>query len=170
MCWISTRSLRSEQASRLLRRVTLPDGGRETYALAPKAWTSAALRLRVRAQGYAQHLCVLRAQERMAASGHYRATYGGGFRLGYVAAGGRALSTSREGAGGPRQPKHSQPGLVVQGVRAGGSQAPVAPAGVPPHPQARLLAEHGGDRALGALSAVFGASHPRCREAYTVPG
>src|SRR5215217_2795084 len=102
----------------------------------------------------------------MAASGHYRATYGGGFRLGYAAAGGRALSHNREGAGGPRQPKHSQPGLVVQGVRAGGSQAPVAPAGVPPHPQARLLAEHGGDRALGALSAVFGASHPRCREAY----
>lgn len=27
---------RSEQASRLLRRVTLPDGGRETYALDPK--------------------------------------------------------------------------------------------------------------------------------------
>lgn len=36
----------------------------------PKAWTPAALRLRVRAQGYAQHLRVLRAQERMAASGH----------------------------------------------------------------------------------------------------
>src|SRR5215217_9490408 len=78
----------------------------------------------------------------------------------------RSTIPNREGAGGPRQPKHSQPGLVVQGVRAGGSQAPVAPAGVPPHPQARLLAEHGGDRALGALSAVFGASHPRCREAY----
>src|SRR5829696_8979369 len=64
-------ALRSEEASRLLRRVALPDGGRETYALASKAWTPAALRLRLRAQGYGQHLCVLRAQERMAASGHY---------------------------------------------------------------------------------------------------
>ena len=36
-----------------------------------------------------------------------------------------------------------KPRLVVQGVRAGGSQTPLAPAGVPPHPHARLLAEHG---------------------------
>src|SRR4051812_36879155 len=105
MCWISTRgALRSEQARRLLRLDALPDGGREAYAFAPKARTPAALRLRVRAQGYAQHLCVLRARERMATPGHYRATYGGGFRLGYAAAGGRALSHDREGAGGPRQP------------------------------------------------------------------
>src|SRR3712207_5637759 len=70
----------------------------------------------------------------MAASGHYRARYGGGFRLGYAAAGGRALPRGPEGAGGLRQPQHSHPGLVVQGVRAGGSQAPLAPAGIPPHP------------------------------------
>src|SRR5215211_4229915 len=55
-------ALRSEEAGGVLRRVALPDGGRETYALASKAWTPAALRLRVRAQGHAQHLRVLRAQ------------------------------------------------------------------------------------------------------------
>src|SRR5215203_4271757 len=70
-------ALRSEEASRLLRRVALPDGGRETYALASKAWTPAALRLRLRAQGYGQHLCVLRAQEeRMATPGPHRSTHG----------------------------------------------------------------------------------------------
>jgi len=57
------------------------------------------------------------------------------------------------------------PASFLQGVRAGGSQARFAPAGVPPHPHARLLAEHGRDRALGAFAAVLGASHPRCREA-----
>src|SRR3712207_4006163 len=100
------RALRSAEASRLPRRVALPNGGRETCDLAPKAWTPAALRLRLRAQVYGQDLCILRAQERMAASGHYRATYGGGFRLGYAAAGGRALPRNQESAGSPRQPKH----------------------------------------------------------------
>src|SRR5215207_6696066 len=78
-------ALRSEEAHRLLRRDALPDGGREAHALAPKAWTPAALRLRVRAQGYGQHLRVLRAQASMATPGRHRATYGGGFRLGYAA-------------------------------------------------------------------------------------
>src|SRR3712207_8186033 len=57
-------ALRSEKASCLLRRVALPDGGREAHSLTHQAWTPAALRLRVRAQGYGQHLCVLRAQAR----------------------------------------------------------------------------------------------------------
>src|SRR5215216_5277946 len=59
-------ALRSEEAHRLLRRATIPDGGREAHSLASKAWTPAALRLRVRAQGYGQHLRVLRAQAEMA--------------------------------------------------------------------------------------------------------
>ena len=65
-----------------------------------------------------------------------------------------------------RQPKHPHSGLVLQGVRSGGSQAPLAPAGVPPHSRPRLVAEHGRDRALGAFAAVLGASHPRYREAW----
>src|SRR5919202_2371804 len=90
-------ALRSEEANRLLRRVALPDGEREAYALADQACSSTTLRLRVRAQGYAQHLRVLRTQAGMATSGRHRSTHGGGFRLSYAAAGGRALPRSREG-------------------------------------------------------------------------
>ena len=153
MCWNSTRSptIRRSQSS-ASRRYPTRWWPRSARPCPKKAWTPAALRLRVRAQGYGQHLRVLRAQASMARPGRHRATYGGGFRLGYAAAGGRALPRSREGAGGPRQPKHSHPSLALQSVRAGGSQAHLGPAGVRPHPQARLLAEHGGDRALSVLS------------------
>ena len=160
-CWISARSptIRTTQSSASTSYPTRwwP---RNVHPCPKSLDAPSATTTSTSARVCSTSLCVLRAQERMAASGHYRATYGGGFRLGYAAAGGRALSHNREGAGGPRQPKHSQPGLVVQGVRAGGSQAPLASAGVPPHPHARLLAEHGGDRALGALGSVWSVASP----------
>ena len=43
-------------------------------------------------------------------------------------------------------PEHPHPGLVVRGGCTGGGQGAVGPLGVCLHPQARQLAEHGGNR------------------------
>lgn len=57
---------------------------------------------------------------------------------------------------------HTGAALFVRSVRACGSQAPLAPVGVPSHEaRARLLARPGRDRAIGALAPVpFETAHP----------
>src|SRR5215212_5963355 len=134
MCWISTRSptIRTSQSSASTSYPTRwwPRNVRPCpKSLDARSATTTSTSARVCSTS-------LRSSSPTADGGIWTlpsATYGGGFRLVYAAASGGALSHNREGAGGPRQPKHSQSGLVVQGVRAGGSQAPLAPAGVPPH-------------------------------------
>src|SRR5215210_994682 len=154
------RALRAEASGGLLRRDALPDGGRDAHSGARKARASGALRLRVRTQGDGQHLRFLRTEGLLATSGCHRAAHGGGFRPSHASFGRRALPRGREGTGGPRQPQYSYSGLALQGIRAGGGAAHLASVGVPSHTQTRLLAQPGGDRTLGTLSAVPESPHP----------
>ena len=54
------------------------------------------------------------------------------------------------------QPEHAQAGLAVRGVPARAGPADRRAAGDPPHAEARKLAEHGRDRAVGAEPAMPG--------------
>jgi len=130
----------------VLRRDAPPDGGREAPALASRAGPSGAPRLRVRASGGGERVRVLRAEGVLASPGGHRAAHGVGLRLPDALAGGRALPGGREGEGGLGQPQHPHGGGALRSVRAGGGQADLAPVGVPPHAQARLVAKPGRDR------------------------
>src|SRR5512142_426371 len=119
-----------------------------------RAGPAGAVRLRVYPQRDGQPVHDQRTVARWAGGEGDRASDGGGLRRGGALAGrGRARGGGESGAG-DGQLEHAQAGVAVRGVPAGAGPADRRGAGDPPHPEAWQLAEHGGDRAVGAVPAV----------------
>src|SRR5512143_704476 len=119
-----------------------------------RAGPAGAVRLRVYPHRDGQPVHDQRTVARLAGGEGDRASDGGGLRRGGALAGrGGARGGGASGAG-DGQLEHAQAGVAVRGVPAGAGPADRREAGDPPHPEAWQLAEHGGDRAVGAVPAV----------------
>src|SRR5512135_1597297 len=119
-----------------------------------RAGPAGAVRLRVYPQRDGQPVHDQRTVARWAGGEGDRASDGGGLRRGGALAGRGGARGGGESGAGDGQLEHAQAGVAVRGVPAGAGPADRREAGDPPHPEAWQLAEHGGDRAVGAVPAV----------------
>src|SRR5512135_2839713 len=149
-------ALRPEATAGLPRRDEQAVDRRGGRAGAGGAGTAGADRLRVRPQRDGQPVRDLRAVGRVAARRGDRAADGEGLRRGGAVGGRRPAPRCREGGAGHGQPEHAPAGVAVRGVRAGAGEANRRASGGASHAEARQLAEHGGDRAERAGTAVPG--------------
>src|SRR5512142_675065 len=147
-------ALRPQAAAGLSRRGEQATHRRGGRAGVGGAGAAGADRLRVHPQWDGEPVHGLRAAGRLAARGGDRAADGEGLRRGGAVAGRGGARGGGESGAGAGQLEHAQAGVAVRGVPAGAGPADRREAGDPPHPEAWQLAEHGGDRAVGAVPAV----------------